>query len=40
MSLEFEWDEEKAARNLEKHGVSFGEAITAFYDPDAPIFDD
>ncbi len=30
MSLIFEWDEEKAASNLEKHGVSFEEASTVF----------
>ena len=29
----FEWDEEKAAANLEKHGVSFEEARTVFGDP-------
>jgi uncharacterized protein len=29
---EFEWDEEKAARNLQKHGVSFEEAATIFKD--------
>lgn len=40
MALEFEWDEEKAALNLEKHGVSFEEAATVFGDPNAPIFDD
>jgi hypothetical protein len=28
----FEWDEKKAAANLEKHHVSFIEAITAFTD--------
>ena len=32
MSLIFEWDEEKAASNLEKHGVSFQEASTIFMD--------
>ena len=32
MSLIFEWDEEKAASNLEKHGVSFQEASTIFTD--------
>jgi uncharacterized DUF497 family protein len=32
MSLKFEWDEEKAASNLEKHGVSFQEASTVFKD--------
>ena len=29
----FEWDEEKAAANLAKHGVSFAEAQTVFDDP-------
>jgi uncharacterized DUF497 family protein len=29
----FEWDEEKAASNLAKHGVSFEEAKTVFNDP-------
>ena len=33
MSMEFEWDEEKAAANLSKHGVSFDEAKTVFDDP-------
>lgn len=33
MSLLFEWDEEKAAENLSKHGVSFTEASTVFEDP-------
>ena len=31
--MEFEWDEEKAAANLAKHGVSFEEATTVFDDP-------
>jgi hypothetical protein len=31
--LTFEWDAEKAASNLVKHGVSFPEAATAFGDP-------
>lgn len=30
---EFEWDPDKADANLRKHGVSFGEAATAFSDP-------
>lgn len=33
MSYQFEWDAEKAADNLRKHGVSFDEAVTAFGDP-------
>ena len=31
--MEFEWDEKKAARNLQKHGVPFNEAQTVFDDP-------
>ncbi len=34
MFLEFEWNEEKAQRNLKKHAVSFDEAISVFADPD------
>ena len=37
---DFEWDEEKAADNLAKHGVSFSEAATAFADPLAVYLDD
>lgn len=40
MGLRFEWDRRKAATNLQKHGVSFGEASTVFHDPLASIFDD
>ena len=32
-NLEFEWDEEKAEKNLKKHRVSFEEAATIFNDP-------
>lgn len=31
--MEFEWDEDKAASNERKHGVSFLEAQTVFADP-------
>jgi uncharacterized DUF497 family protein len=31
--MEFEWDEDKAAANLARHGVSFEEAKTVFDDP-------
>jgi uncharacterized DUF497 family protein len=31
--MQFEWDRDKAASNLEKHGVSFEEASSAFGDP-------
>ena len=40
MSRKFEWDSRKAAANFSKHGVSFEEALTAFADPLARIFDD
>ena len=33
MALEFEWDRQKAASNLAKHGVSFEDAATVFGDP-------
>jgi uncharacterized DUF497 family protein len=33
VALEFEWDRQKAASNLGKHGVSFEEAATVFGDP-------
>ena len=35
MGLQFEWNPDKAARNFEKHKVSFDEARTVF---DAPMF--
>ena len=31
--MQFEWDTEKAAYNLAKHGVSFTDAATVFGDP-------
>ena len=39
-TLHFEWDERKAAANLKKHGVSFEEAKSAFYDERAKLIDD
>jgi hypothetical protein len=38
--IRFEWDPEKARSNIEKHGVSFEEASTVFYDDLAKIDDD
>jgi uncharacterized DUF497 family protein len=32
---DFEWDDQKAAANLRKHGVGFEEAISALADPRA-----
>lgn len=38
--LEFEWDKKKDKANLKKHGVSFDEARTVFYDESALQFSD
>jgi uncharacterized protein (DUF4415 family) len=38
--LRFEWDERKSASNRRKHGVSFEEAETVFYDDRAIFRDD
>lgn len=39
-TMRFEWNPDKAAKNLEKHGVSFEEAKTVFFDDRAVLFDD
>jgi len=31
--MQFEWNPIKARQNLKRHGVSFDEAVTVFYDP-------
>jgi uncharacterized DUF497 family protein len=36
----FEWDREKAAANVAKHGVEFEEAVSVFQDPLARVFPD
>lgn len=38
--IEFEWDDQKAKSNLKKHGVSFEEARSVFYDDNAIQFFD
>jgi uncharacterized protein len=38
--MELEWDEEKNAANMQKHGVSFEEAAAVFGDPLSDTFDD
>jgi hypothetical protein len=35
--MDFEWDEDKNLANIEKHGVSFEEAVLAFLDPNRKI---
>ena len=40
MCPEFEWDDDKAAKNLLKHGISFPQAISAFRDTFAVEYPD
>ncbi|MHC4275063.1 MAG: BrnT family toxin [Planctomycetota bacterium] len=40
MALLFEWDDQKSADNLRKHGVPFEEAATTFADPMSLTIDD
>lgn len=39
-TINFEWDENKNRTNQRKHGISFDEAKTVFYDDEALIIDD
>ena len=36
----FEWDEDKNRVNINKHGISFNEAVTAFKDENAILISD
>ena len=38
--INFEWDENKNKINIQKHGISFEEARTVFYDTEAIVIDD
>lgn len=38
--ISFEWDDKKALKNIQKHGVSFEEASSVFYDDFAVQFYD
>jgi len=38
--LRFEWESQKASANLKKHGVSFEEAKSVFYDERARLISD
>ena len=40
MNIEFEWDTRKATTNLKKHGITFEEAKTAFFDESAIVYHD
>ena len=35
--VNFVWDPKKEKSNIQKHGISFAEAVTVFYDPLAKI---
>jgi uncharacterized DUF497 family protein len=39
-SIKFEWNASKAASNIQKHGVTFEEARTVFFDERARLIDD
>ena len=39
-TIYFEWDEKKNDINQKKHGISFEEAKTVFYDEHALVIDD
>lgn len=38
--MQWQWDPNKANLNIQKHGVSFEEAVTVFGDPLAVTIDD
>ena len=40
IELRFEWDKRKEKANIKKHGISFDEARTVFYDENAIQFFD
>ena len=39
-NIRFEWDANKAAANQRKHGVTFNEARTVFFDENAKLIND
>lgn len=39
-TINFEWDENKNSINKKKHKISFEEAQSVFYDPDALLIND
>jgi uncharacterized DUF497 family protein len=39
-NIQFDWDPKKAAENVKKHGVTFEEARTVFFDERAKLIDD
>lgn len=39
-NIKFEWDPRKAKSNLRKHGISFEEAQSVFYDENGRLIED
>jgi len=39
-TLRFEWEPRKATANVKKHGITFEEAKSVFYDDHAKLLDD
>ena len=39
-NITFEWDASKASLNKKKHGISFDEAKTVFFDENAKVIHD
>ena len=39
-TIDFEWDDKKSKINITKHGITFEEAISVFYDEEAIEFYD
>ena len=40
LNIKFDWDAAKAASNIKKHGVSFDEAKSVFFDGNAKVIHD
>ena len=40
LNIKFDWDAAKAALNINKHGISFDEAKTVFFDENAKVIHD
>jgi hypothetical protein len=38
--LEFEWDNQKEIKNIQKHKISFSEAVDSFLDPKGILLED
>ena len=38
--IKFEWDQKKNQKNIEKHGISFEEAVSVFQDDESLIIAD